>query len=196
MLMQKKALLIVMTAVLLFACNNKKDTGKQLKETIEPVALKKDTLTVFPVTDYLLGQIKIIEDLPVTPLHTLKEKKIVDSNWISREDVKKLAAPFLTPVIDSASLNMYFSGNSFLDQTVSAITFTYTVLPEVPKDVTLKEINVYVDPHTNEVQRIYLVKEKGDTTFQLTWKSGSWFSIRSIHGSEINEEKVKWNFDE
>lgn len=194
--MQKQASLIVMISILFLACNNEQHSGKQIKETEGIGTVKKDTLAVFPVTDYLLGQIKVIEDLPVTPLQTFGEKEKVDSNWIKREDIRKLAAPFLTPVIDSASLNSYFSGNSFLDQTVNAVTFTYTALPEAPGDISLREINVYVDPQTNEVQRIYLVKEKGDTTFQLTWKSGSWFSIRTIHGSDITEERVKWNFDE
>lgn len=156
----------------------------------------KDTLSVFPVTDYLLGQLSNIEAMPTTPLKLTGEEGKADSSWIRREDVRALAAPFLHPVIDSASLQKYFNGNSFFDQTIGSVTFTYTPKADAGSNAELREINVYVNPNTNKVQRIYLVKESGDTTLQLTWKSGSWFSIRSIVDNKIKEEKVKWSFSE
>ena len=164
--------------------------------TVLPGTHTKDTIPVFPVTDYLMGQLSSIETLQTTPLKIIDNGSKADSSWIQREDVRALAAPFWQTVIDSSSLQEYFTGNSFLDQTVGAITFTYVPKSDNLIDNGLREINVYIDPTTNKVQRIYLVREKGDTTFQLTWKSGSWFSIRSIINDKVKEEKVKWGFND
>ncbi len=192
--MHKHAFLLILISFSLAACNNGDHSAKDADSKV--IASPKDTLAVFPVTDYLLGQLKTIEEMPVTPLRTVRQSDKTDSSWIKREEVRELAAPFLSPVIDSASLHQFFTGNSFLDQTVNAVTFTYSALPTIPENISLKEINVYIDPQTKEVQRVYLVKEQGDTTLQLTWKTGSWFSIRSINGNNIKEEKVSWSFNE
>lgn len=162
---------------------------------------KKEPVPVFPITDYLNGQIAEIEKLPVTPLVLKINGNETDSIWIKREQLKELAQPFLHPVIDSATLNAYFKGKSFLDQTVNAITFTYEANKHLPREIDLTEMNVYVEPEKNEVDRIYLVKNIGDTALQLTWKAGKWFSIRSIvqkddGSSMVSETKVKWDFNE
>lgn len=164
--------------------------------TVLPGVHKNDTIPVFPVTDYIKGQLTSIESLQTTPVKIVDNGGKKDSAWIQREDVRALASPFLQPVIDSASLQEHFTGNSFLDQTVGAVTFTYVPKSDFKDDSGLREINVYIDPQTNKVQRIYLVKEKGDTTLQLTWKSGSWFSLRSIINDKVNEEKVQWGFND
>lgn len=193
--MQKVFLNLLFLSFFFVSCNN--NSRESVPADIKAdTGLKKDTISVFPVTDYLLGQLKLIENLPVTPLRINEQQGSIDSVWIKREDVKNFAKPFLKPFIDSASLNKYYEGSSFLDQTLNAVTFSYTLLPGTPDSINLKEINVYIKPQTNEVDRIYLVKEDGGAQQQLTWKSGKWFSIRTIKGTNVQEEKVKWNFDE
>lgn len=178
------------------ACTSNKKTREQSSNTDSLTVIQRDTIPVFPVTDYLLGQISILEQSPVTLLQTTQDNQAIDSVWYQREDARRLAKPFLSPVIDSFSLQKYFTGNSFIDQTINAVTLTYTPLSANSPVDGLREINVYINPQSNEVTRIYLLKEKGDTTIQLTWKSGDWFSIRTISGSKATEEKVKWNFNE
>lgn len=153
-------------------------------------------MAVFPVTDYLLGQLHEIENTPITPLMTEEKNGKVDCAWVKREEVRNLATPFLQPAIDSNLLRNSFSGSSFLDQSVNAVTFIYTAKPGAASASALREITVYVTPESNTVERVYLVKESGDSLLQLTWKSGSWFSIRSISGQQVKEKKVKWNFDD
>lgn len=190
--MQKRGLVIILLSALFFSCNEDPKNVSAVSPVIDSGT--KEAIPVFPVTDYLLGQLHVLERSPVTPLETNSRNGKVDSTWITREDVRTLAAPFLTPAIDSASLRAGFTGNSFLDQTVNAVTFTYSAKPGTAQE--LSEINVYVQPQTNEVDRIYLVKERGDTTLQLTWKAGNWFSIRRIYEGQVSEKKVKWQFDE
>lgn len=182
--------------LLLFSCKSNDET--------QTTAIKKDNLSVFPVTEYLMGQLNSIENSPVTPLKMIMTDGRVDSIWISRESVRDFAKPFLTPVIDSATLSSYFDGQSFIDQTINSLTFTYDANQSLPKDISLKTIDVYADPDFGNVTKVYLLKEKYIdkvlTKVQLTWKTDQWCSIITIVQKEeespvIREEKVIWNFD-
>ena len=162
-------------------------------------------ISFFPVTDFLLGQLSEIDNLPVTPLKININGKKQDSTWLKREDIRKLAAPFLYPVIDSVFMAKYFAGKSFLDQTINAFTFSYDVKTQLPDSIKLIHWDVYIDPQKNNVQRIYLVKEDSkhaaNITTQLTWNTNKWFSVRTIIQSpgkepEVKEEIMKWDFDD
>lgn len=166
--------------------------------------MKKDNLSMFPVTEFLEGQLKNIENSPVTPLKLIIADGKIDSVWITREMIREFAEPFLTPLIDSASLSFYFDGESFIDQTVNSVTFTYDANQSLPKNISLRTINVYADPELGNITKVYLLKEsyldKLVTKVQLTWKTDQWCSIRTIVQKEeettvITEEKVTWNFD-
>ena len=160
--------------------------------------------TFFPVTDYLKGQLYELDSMPVTPLKTVTFNGKTDSEWLKRESIRLLAAPFLTPVIDSVSMSPYFSVKSFLDQTINAFTFSYDPIKQLPDSIKLTHWDVYINPQSSTVERIYLVKENNEnginTTTQLTWKSDQGCTIITITqkpGKEplIKEEKMKWNFD-
>ncbi len=197
----QKYLQVITLAVLLFlaACRGKEQ--KNIPRKISP----EEPVSFFPVTDFLLGQLSEIEKLPVTPLHISINGNDQDSAWLKRDDIRRLAFPFLHPVIDSATMEKYFVGKSFLDQTINAFTFSYDPKTQLPDSIKLIHWDVYVDPQKNEVNRIYIVKEDdsngANITTQLTWQSNKWFSIRTIiqaAGKEasVKEEMLKWNFNE
>lgn len=183
--------------LLLTSCNpnNKQD---------EILSDKKITLSVFPVTEFLKGQLKEVEKSPVTPLKTVILNGHVDSTWISRDSVRVFAAPFLTPIIDSASLSAYFNGDSFLDQTINSITLSYDANNKLPENISLRGMDIYVDPKENTITKVYLLKETNvdsiNTKIQLTWKTNEWCSIvtiTQIDGKDpvIKEEKMAWAFN-
>lgn len=175
------------------------------QQKVDTSAEPKKSPIYFPVTDYLLGQLHQLDSMPVTPLKIIKDgKNNADSVWLKREDIKQFAQPFLSPVIDSISVSSYFSVKSFLDQTINSITLTYDPKGKLPQDLHLRRWDVYIDPQSGTVKRIYIVKEFGndhiDSTLQLTWNAGSGCSIRTIEQlpggqSIIKEEKMIWNFD-
>lgn len=155
----------------------------------------------FPVTEYLRGQLRELDSLPVTPLKIRTANGHTDSAWIKKEEVRAFAEPFLHPDIDTANMKSLFAERSFFDQTVDAFTFSYEPLAELPDSLTLKRWDVYLDPKKNTVRRVYMVKASGDETLQLTWTSGKWCKITSIteakgKPAEIKEEMVKWDFSE
>lgn len=162
-------------------------------------------VSFFPVTEFLKGQIEDIQSLPVTPLKIEIDGKRQDSSWIDKKDIGQFAIPFLFPEIDSASMANLFTGKSFLDQTIDAFTFSYDAKATLPDSMKLIHWDVYIDPHQNNVQRIYMVKEdtinSQPATVQLTWVAGKWFSIRTIVQAAnkepiIKEQMLKWDFDE
>ena len=189
---------ILLTLIIVTACKQKKvSTGlQQVNET------KHD---FFPVTQYLLGQLNGLDSLPVTPLKVTTINGKTDSVWLKRDDVRAFAQPFLKPVIDSATWSKYFIEKSFLDQTINAFTFSYDPDPVngLPDSVALKRWDVYVDPATGKVMRVYIVKQSINPpqTVQLTWKNGSYCRITTIAetpGStpQIKDEQLIWNFNE
>lgn len=159
----------------------------------------------FPVTEFILGQLNATDSLSVTPVKITTSGTKKDSAWSKKENIRKFAAPFLHPVIDSVFMQKYFTEKSFMDQTINAVTFSFDAKIKLPDSIKLNHCDVYIDPQTNTVQRVYLVKEDivngENVTTQLTWKTNRWCSIRTIiqrpdKSPQIKEEMMKWNFDE
>jgi hypothetical protein len=188
---------IVLTFIIfLYSCT---DTGKPAKHVSAEDSIAKQKF--FPVTDYIRGQIYDIKKSGVNPLKYLIADGHTDSVWIKIEELDKEVAEFLRPEIDSANLTALFSEKSFLDQSLGAVTFTYDAAGVLPDSMKLKHWDVYIDPKTNKVKRVYMVKEIDKSkTLQLTWLGSQWCKITTI-ATDANgvmkvekEEKLIWDF--
>jgi len=173
------------------------------EKKVEPVPQQVDTThqSFFPVTDYIRGQIREIMDRQVNPIEHITINDHTDSSWLKMEDLSQAFDDFLHPEIDSTNLTALFKESSFHDQTVDALTFTYEPKGILPDSVKLEHWDVYVDPKTGKVRRIYMVKNFGETkTKQLTWQSGKWCKIVDIitqpDGTSAVEKEVNitWDF--
>jgi hypothetical protein len=191
--------LIIFFAFIFSACHSSKSPA------IVPTIDTGNVTTIFPVTGFLKGQLREIDSMEITPLKIVTVGGKIDSIWLKREDIRPAAAPFLTPLIDSATMSSLFSEKSFLDQTINSYTFSFDPKVKLPDSIDLTHWDVYMSPQTNKVTRIYMVKEKTengtDVISQLTWFSNKWFSVRTITQSpgkkpEVREEKMVWDFDE
>jgi hypothetical protein len=158
----------------------------------------------FPVTSYLKGQIIVLDSLPVTPLQITTIKGKSDSVWITKNDLKKILSPFLSPTINETNLVDFFKETKFNDQTLNAITFTYDPSKILPDSISLRHWDVYVNPETELVEKVYIVKNiKEDNkkiTQQLTWHTNKMAKITTILNKEDgNQELLKevvftWKF--
>ena len=175
-------------------------------ETARPMASATvaDSTNIFPVTSFLRAQLKELDTMPVTPLFVITKNGKDDSTWMQRTDIRKNAFPFLSPEIDSATMHLFFKENSFLDQTINAYTFSYDPKKTLPDSLNLTHWDVYMNPQTNSIERIYMVKEfdsaNQSITRQLTWVVNKWYSIRTLtqtpgQEAEIKEEKMIWDFN-
>ena len=181
------------------ACNSKKEKSSEVAKTNQPQVIITDTASnFFPVTSYLRGEIFGIKNGGITPLKKTTVGKKTDSIWIQLNDLETEFASFLYPVIDTANLKNLFNEKKFLDQTLNAFTFTYDPLNSTADTFAFKHWDVYVDPESNKVTRIYLAKTvDAQTELKLFWQSGKWCKIITVKNAAIvKEEKISWSYVE
>ena len=184
-------------AIVLFSCNN---AQQAVTVATEKEAASKPQ-SFFPVTSYLKGEIYNLKKSGVNPLKFTTVNNHTDSAWLKIEDLDAAVQEFLQPEIDSANLITLFNEKSFLDQSINAITLTYDPSVPLPDTMQLKHWDVYINPETNKVKRIYMVKEIGkNKTLQLTWVNNKWCKILSIVTDENGvskiekEDRLTWDF--
>lgn len=167
---------------------------------------KQDSAVVkqsfFPVTAYIKGQLYEIKQMGITPLEYTVVNGHTDSVWLKHNEIDEAIKEFLTPEIDSVNLTTLFTEKNFLDQTIGAVTFTYDASAPLPDTITLKHWDVYLDPETGKVKRIYMVKDISKSkTLQLIWQSGKYCKVTTIiidqngNSSVEKEEKITWDFN-
>ena len=177
------------------SCNNSADKTKNKTANSDTVQQK-----FFPVTSFIKGEIYEIKKSGINPLQYTAINNHTDSVWLKIEELDNAVSEFLSPVIDTANLTSLFTEKSFLDQSINAITLTYEPAADLPDSMKLKRWDVYIDPETQKIKRIYMVKEISNTKMlQLTWVSKQWCKITSIitdqNGVSTVEKEVKLNWD-
>ena len=189
--------------VLLFfvSCSRPGDTSGKKAQQAADSSGQSEKLVFFPVTTFLEGQIYDIKQKGVNPVRTIKQAGgQSDSTWLPVETLNTAFAEFLKPRIDSVSMVPWFSEKTFLDETIGLITMTYERKPACPDSIDLKEWTVYIDPETDRVKRIYMVKQRGAVMLQLTWLSGQYSRLLEIDESRKNgspitkDETIHWSF--
>ena len=191
------AFLIISTC----ACNNTNTSSIDVPQKTDTIHAVQEKILFFPVSDYIGGQImNIIKNKTPIKKYTIKGGHI-DSVKVKIGDFKNLVNEFLVPEIDSVNLVPFFTESKFLDQTIDAFTFSYDAKPKLPDSILLRHWDVYVEPGSGNVKRIYLVKKiNEDKQLQLTWQSNKWCKITTILNSPSGastvekEEKISWEF--
>jgi hypothetical protein len=190
--------------LLMVSCSNNNSSASST--TTDPTAQSVSTLgdsatNFFPVTSYLKGELLAIKKGGITPVRKITVAGKTDSSWIKMEELETAFATFLSPIIDTTSLKNTFDQKIFKDETVNAFTFTYDPKNAATNTFAFTHWDVYVDPESNKVTRIYLLKkESADTVLQLTWKSGKNCKILTLKNAGgkttvEKEENIFWSFD-
>jgi len=189
---------LIILAIIVLSCNQENNKTNTVADS---TAADTEQVSFFPVTDYLKGQLAEIRTKGINPKKISIVNKKEDSSWVKIEDLDSELAMFLTPVIDSTNLASLFTEKKFLDQTINAFTFTYDPVKPLPDSFLLQRWDVYVDPVSNKVKRIYILKKTIDhKTLQLTWQSDMWCKMVTIADDTKGNAKVekevtlKWDF--
>lgn len=186
--------------LLLSACTDHKVKGRD-STTVPVLALRDTSSNFFPVTSFLKGEILEIKKSGITLQKTLKKGDKTDTSWVKIPEMEGAFAEFLSPVIDTSNLKNIFREEKFMDQTINAFTFSYDRVTAAPDTFAFKRWDVYVDPDNGKVTRVYLIKRPApDKELQLTWQSGKWYKIVTLHavsGKTIieKEEKLSRSYD-
>lgn len=167
----------------------------------KPVPKPPEKQNFFPVTDYLKGELFEFHRNGITPKKYTTIKDHTDSVWLKVEEFDIIVKEFLEPVIDTVNLISLFTEKKFMDQSLDAITYSYDPIGILPDSMKLDRWDVYIDPKTAKVKRIYMVKTNAGKTLQLTWQTGKWCKINTIinkpdGNTELEkEEKIVWAFE-
>ena len=202
----KKIFFSVIIFIVFNGCNSHNTSATSVAST-EPASIteiKKDSF--FPVTSFIKGQMILLDSLPVTPLHTITIDHNTDSIWMKKAELTALLSDFLSPEIKETNLISFFKETSFNDQTLNAITMTYDPVTVIPDSISLRHWDIYINPETGNITKVYLVKQlknkDGLITQQLTWKTNKWAMITTLLNMPndstkiLKEEKIIWNFTE
>lgn len=187
--------ILCLTLIVFISCKGNNE-NKPVQTYEKP---EEDTSNFFPVTAYLKGQIYELKKDGINPIQytTIGNKK--DSMWLPVEKMEAAFAPFLETVIDSMNLKDTFKQEGFLDQTINAYTFSYDPAIPLPGAYPLQHWDVYIDPESHKVKRIYIVKKAGkDITMQMTWQADAFCKIIWITNAATpfveKEMLIKWDF--
>ncbi len=186
--------------LILFSCTNNND-----RSVTAPDINAHANDSFFPVTSFIKGQIFILDSLPVTPLQITTRQNKMDSVWLPKNELKSLFKPFLDPIISETNYKVFFKETRFNDQTINAITFTYDPINPLPDSIKLRHWDVYINPETGKVMKVYLVKILNENnqsyTQQLTWQTDKLAKISTILNKPdgtmalLEEVVLIWNFN-
>jgi hypothetical protein len=184
----KKIIAITTTAFVLFSCNNNKTS------TASYEALKQDSIKFFPVTSFINGQYKSIDAAQVTPMLVITANNKTDSLWLKKEEVAAYLTPFKSIEINTDNLTNLYQETRFKDESVNAITFTYSPLPALPDTASLRKWDVYIHPENGEVKKVFIVQQYTEAgqnyTRQLTWEANRSARITTISNMPDGNRKV------
>ncbi len=182
--------------LVLSSCNNTLSPPKDNAEKAAP-----ENQHFFPVTSFIKGELYEIKNKGINPLKYTTVNNHTDSVWLKLEDLDGAVKEFLQPEIDSVNLISLFSEKSFLDQSINTFTFTYDPIGSLPDTMTLKHWDIYIEPESGKVKRIYMVKDISKTKMlQLTWQGRKWCKITTLTTDQKGifsvekEEKITWDF--
>lgn len=175
-------------AILLFACQPKKSD----KPAPASASTQSDSIltSFFPVTSFIKGQLFEIKESGINPIrYSRNEAGKTDSSWIKVEALENELSECLHPVIDSTNMIPFFTEKSFMDETLGLVTMTYDrKQTSIPDSINWRTWNVYINPETNEVTKIYLVKSLPHSQLQITWRANQECILKEI---DLNDQATK-----
>lgn len=190
---------IVCVLVIFAACkSNKSEPATESLSTTPQIIIGDTVSNFFPVTSYLKGEIYGIKTGGITPIKRTYVGNKMDSVFLKEAEFETSFSAFLSPIIDTSNLKNSFTEKRFLDQTLNAFTFTYDPIDGKENNFAFTHWDVYVDPETNKVRRIYLTKNTdAETKLLMTWQSGKWCEVVTIKNDAVlKKEKISWSYEE
>lgn len=157
---------------------------------------------IFPVVSFINGQVHLVDSMkPPIVRFTTYDKK-TDTASLTDNEFRTLADDFLHPDLSDPAFNGRYEESSFADQSIPAITLTYTALDD-KLEIRRMDIIIQQDAMTNDkVQSIYLEKiinrASGSVSKKLFWKSNKYFQVTTNTipaggQAKLEQLKVVWD---
>ncbi len=159
-------------------------------------ATESEVKNFIDISGYLKGQLAYLDTVPYAFLKvTLKDTVYADSIFLTKKQVNEIINSFLVKELEKKEFEKRFDETTFLDGTINTLTLTYQ-----PKNTSemIQRVDVYVNPETEQISKIYIVREKDLVSQQLLWKHNSSFTLITTtmdkqNNETVKTEKVIWN---
>lgn len=190
-------------AFMFVVCASCNTGNNSTKENVSHQIEENEERVYFPVTTYIMGQVSDINENGLSPIKINSHDGKSDTTFIKLSDFKNEIKDFIEPSIDSSFIVQYFSEKKFLDQTLNEVTIMYEPKNVLPDSLQWLSWNVYINPETKKVDKIYLNKRiSKESKKQLIWKSElKSCSIVTImedaqtnNATIKNEQLIKWDY--
>jgi hypothetical protein len=177
--MKKHVVFIFLTVIYVIGCSSPDSQKISTKITASDSLVKTESF--FPVTDFIGGQIKMIDSLQLPLTKTITVNKNTKMEPVSDQEFRLLARNFQQPDINDSSIRKFYKESSIADQSIPSVTLTYSA---TDTSLPVQKINVFIKPDlvkNDKVTGIYIEKlfTSKDTVFsqKLYWKTGKNFQV-------------------
>ncbi len=197
----KYTLFVILAGLLIASCNN--NTPKTI--AVEKSNAKDSSASqgdFFPVSDYIGGQLKMIDSFKLPISTTVIINKDTALYAATKEELVAMAKKFQEPDITTAALKSQYKETSIADQSVPSVMLIYTTSDTT---LTVQKIIVYLKPDpvkSDKVTSIYIEKSftTNDTLFnqKLYWKTDKNLQVVTEKkiGSKslpVEQRKITWD---
>ena len=185
--------LFLMGLTFIVGCNSESNTAPITKK--DSTHISGDTVSVdfFPVTDYLLSELKALSLSSNQLYRTDKTDSIQTTNPL-KKDTASLTAEYkdlLNPVIDTARIGKSVKLAKFMDETLHLITLSFDNVKTINTYPEWHDWTVYIDPEKSTVKKIYLTKFIDAThRLQITWTTGEGCLFRNFETGKDGNLKL------
>lgn len=197
--------LIVISGIIFFAACKNEPPANQPPATDTASVVTDTQATVklfFPVYDFLLGEIRAVDSLPIAIKKFTTTKAGTDSVYIKLDEFHELANEFLVDELKKENFESTFKESSFQDQSTGYSVFSYS-----PNDQhsQINRVDVATEAGSayDKVNSIFIIKNitRADTLIakKLYWKAENNFIIntelRAGQKPPVSKQvKVVWNY--
>ncbi|MBZ5858060.1 hypothetical protein [Flavihumibacter profundi] len=184
--------ILLFTVIAVFSC---KQANKQ-------AGTKPEEQTYFPVNAYIESQLHKIDSLQLPVTRYFTSEGHGDTTLLSTAECRKLAAPFLEQDISDPALKNHYVENSFADQSIPSVSFTYQTKDS---SLPLKRVDIVLKPdpvNADKVKSVYMEKlfQQGDSMVneKLFWKNDHYFQVirfKQVAKNQpvLSQLKVVWD---
>ena len=179
---------LLLLAVLIFSCQNKKKEGEENAD-------------FFPALSFLKSQVASVDTSVFRIIKIEKTDSLADTSYLKREMFKKEAMDFLSiPDISSGTLKDDYSETKLYDADLEQVSLSY--MPKNGGEITRQEVLIKPSTEGDKVSSVFINRtiNAGDSTVQkiMYWQVDKRFRIVTISQKENTPEKVKtveviWN---
>ena len=176
-------------------CSCKQKPAAIAEQAIEA----KDTITFYPITDFISQQLAHIDSTPYFLYRIRFTDGKKDSTTIDKKIFDSLAATFTRFNISDSTIQKKYTETIFNDQSTDSYTMSYRT---TDGSLPLQSVDVLLNRDNQQVKRIFWVirytKEGNAITEKAGWKANRNFyinrTIQQPDGKETAEQNtVVWN---